>query len=246
MVSVQADFEPCPASLGISAPCAIKAPRFNITFAAVVYPNITLAQHTQSEPTSDENPQVIDAVTAAPLANLIQLVYASIRIDLGNPSPNNFILNPSSTNQTIAQSFPQTSTLPVAQSNLYQKLTSQSFQPVTIQDPANIRVVYLCRAQRQKSAGPLFIAVLVATLSMFSSGWAVFMFVAAYIAKRPSEGFSLIFYLVNYSPNVPTSLQRTFAKGTLLTAYLPPQITVALLDSTARFNVINQWQPKFL
>lgn len=187
-MSIQADFAPCPASVGSSASCANEAPQFSTTFAAVIYPNLTLAQYSQLEPTSPGNPKIIDAVTAAPLANLIQLVYASIRIDLGNPSPNNFIINPSTTNKTLTQSFPRTPVVEAAESKLYQRLTTGHFRPVVVEDPATIRVVYLCRAQKQKGAGPLFIAVLVATLSMFSSGWAVFMFLATYIAKRPSEG----------------------------------------------------------
>lgn len=55
-----------------------------------------------------------------------------------------------------------------------------------------ISVPYLCHFSERKSAGEAFIAVLVATLSMFSAGWAIFMLVCSYLAKRgqPQGAFS--------------------------------------------------------
>jgi hypothetical protein len=195
VLSVQADFEPCPASLGASASCANGVPKFNITNAAIVFPDSTLASHTESQPTNDDNPEVIDSNTLGPLSNIIQLIYASARIDLGNPSPNNFILNPSTSNQTLVQIFPRTNFTLEVKSLLYEKWTTgkgienlKQYLPVSVDQPADIRVAYLCRSQRQKAAGPLFISVLVATLSMFSSGWAIFMFIAVYFAKRDDRG----------------------------------------------------------
>ncbi|KAG8983282.1 hypothetical protein FRB93_007314 [Tulasnella sp. JGI-2019a] len=49
---------------------------------------------------------------------------------------------------------------------------------------STISVPFLCRFSVRKSTGEAFIAVLVATLSMFSAGWAVFILVCSYFAKR--------------------------------------------------------------
>lgn len=203
ILSLQADFEHCPASLGTSAPCANQVPKFNITFAAAVFPDARLISHTLNQPTSEDNPAVIDSSTEGPLANIVQLIYASARIDLGNPSPNNFILNPAASNQTLVQTFPRTSFVPEVRSELFDQWTTHKgienldqYRPVTVDQPANIRVTYLCRSQKKKAAGSLFISVLVATLSMFSAGWAAFMLIATYFAKRSHDGQNHNHYLL--------------------------------------------------
>ena len=54
---------------------------------------------------------------------------------------------------------------------------------LTMQGPENIQVLYLCQLQRLKAPGPLITSVLVATLSMFMSGWALFIFIASRLAE---------------------------------------------------------------
>jgi hypothetical protein len=49
-------------------------------------------------------------------------------------------------------------------------------------------VVYLCRFQHPLPPAQAFIAVLVATLSMFSSGWAIFLALATKVVKRRNSG----------------------------------------------------------
>ena len=135
---------------------------------------------------------VLDDNVKLPISNLLQTVYAIIRVELGNPSPNNFILHPNVTDSTIVSKFPAT---PLNQggdalvSQLYQEWTNpdpetKKYLPVTVSGPANIQVVYPCRFQQRKTTGQLFISVLVATLATFSTGWAVFMSLAVYFVKR--------------------------------------------------------------
>ena len=188
-------------SLGPNAPCAINPPQFNIPAAAIVLPNSTIQSYNSVDPMNPIwNPWVFDNNTQLPVYNLIQTVYAAIRIDLGNPSLNNFILHPAALNGTISPTFPLTPANGEAFSNssIHTDLTEpfswlQQYLPVTVSGPAIIKLVYPCRFQQQKAVGQLIIAVLVATLSMFSTGWAVFMLIATAIAKRNNPTGPLYF-----------------------------------------------------
>lgn len=182
-VSVQADITPCPMSLGSSAACGLATPNFTISSAAVVMSNLTYFQDLAPPIT------VLNDDIMLPMFNMLQTAYAIIRVELGNPSPNNFILHPNVTDSTIASKFPATPLNQAGVSGLYQEWTNpdpemKKYLPVNVSGPANIQVVYPCRFQQQKTPGQLFISVLVATSSMFISGWAVFMLVAVYFAKR--------------------------------------------------------------
>ncbi|KAF9485189.1 hypothetical protein BDN70DRAFT_679073 [Pholiota conissans] len=190
IISLQASFELCPLARGPSADCSVSPPKPTIQYAAVVYPNATLLQYDYSIPVKPvTNPYVLDNDTEAPMLNLLQAIHAAIRIDLGNPSSNNFILDQTALNSTIIPSFPRTSYNQNATSLLYEQWAHpgsqlQGFLPFKIAGPAHIQAAYACHVQRRKPVGSLFVSVLVATLSMFSSGWAIFMIVAASLAKR--------------------------------------------------------------
>jgi len=180
-------------SLGLATICSISPPKFVITYAAAVYPNATIRLYDSQYPIDPvDNPYVLEADFERPFFNLLQAVYAAIRVDLGNPSFNNFILNPLALNGTIFQSFPvtaynqdQVSTT----SSLYSRWHNpdpelKKYLPVNVSGPAQIQVVYPCRFQQRKPLGPLIVSVLVATLSMFSSAWAAFILAATAFAKR--------------------------------------------------------------
>jgi hypothetical protein len=144
----------------------------------------------------------LDNDTELVVYNILQAVYAAVRIDLGNPSLNNFILYPAAMNNTIFPTFPVTPANGEAYSNssLYSALSSpfpwlQQNLPVTLSGPATIQVVYPCQFQQLKSPGALVISVLVATLSMFSTGWAVYMLLATAIAKRQTQTGSFIVFI---------------------------------------------------
>ncbi|KAG8869500.1 hypothetical protein FRB98_002450, partial [Tulasnella sp. 332] len=85
--------------------------------------------------------------------------------------------------------------------------------PVNVEDaekyPSIIPVNYLCRLEQQKSAGSIFVAVSVATLTLFKSGWAVFLLILGFLAKREQPEDALTGYETvpgtsqdyNYVPN---------------------------------------------
>ncbi|KIM38213.1 hypothetical protein M413DRAFT_447960 [Hebeloma cylindrosporum] len=193
IISAQANFESCPMSVGGSAPCALAAPNFTIAYASVVYPNSTILIYDGHLPISSVNPWVMDDIFEQPLYNLLQAVDACIGVELGNPRPNNFILNPSFLNNTITSKFPATGWNADADFENYSGLyyawaqpepEFKSYLPVNTSGPANIQALYACQFQKRKSLGPLFVSVLVATLGMFSTGWALFMLIASSLAKR--------------------------------------------------------------
>jgi hypothetical protein len=203
-LSTQVDFNHCPMFLGPNATCATNPPQFNVVAAAAVFPNSTIHYYDSQYPTDPVyNPWVLDNDTELAVYNILQSVYAAIRIDLGNPSLNNFILNPAAMNSTIYPTFPITPGNGVASSNstLYSTLNSpfpglQPNLPVRLSGPATIQVVYPCQFQQRKATGPLVISVLVATLSMFSSGWAVYMLLATTLAKRHNPTGSFILFII--------------------------------------------------
>ncbi|KAJ7051383.1 hypothetical protein C8F01DRAFT_1175223 [Mycena amicta] len=184
IISLQADFPFCPASLGTRATCATSVPTFTIPASFFAYSNLTFKQYFLAQPPADDNQPSI---------------YAALRIDLGNPSPNNFLLNTAAINSTLFATYP-----PIAGSpNVYS--VSEEFAvltgavasaqynvsyllPLTLDGPATIDVVYLCRFQRPLAPAQAFIAVLVATLSMFGSGWALYRTLAMRVAVRHENG----------------------------------------------------------
>ncbi|KAJ7654559.1 hypothetical protein DFH06DRAFT_1092796 [Mycena polygramma] len=198
IISFQADFPWCPPAFGRDAPCALQVPPVNITSIFEYIPSKGSRQFDSTEPLSDSNQPLVTNDTSAIISNLVQSAYAAVRFDLGNPSPNNFLLNTSMIPEIINASFPQTFPGLANESLLYtvlvggtnavsQEAASHNIQgllPLTLPGPAVIDGVYLCRFKRTKSPGSAFLSVLVGTLSMFSSAWAIFLGVAAGLVKR--------------------------------------------------------------
>ena len=195
---------PCPASLGTAERCANDPHPINIDRITSVFPNGSFNKYDASLPISDTNKPLIKVDWYPRIANLIQVIVAAIRIDLGNPSPNNFILHPSALNRTLADTFPAAELPNSAGSLLYEanvhpeRYGIEGMLPLTLGGPAKIQVVFPCRFLQQKAFGGLFISVLVATLSMFSSGWALFIFSAGLWVRRGDENgktcLSICFY----------------------------------------------------
>ena len=124
--------------------------------------------------------------------NLLQTIHASVRIDLGNPSQNNFFLNLSMVEDTLFSTVNSTNSTNPTNSTLYFSVTNQSdlekrIATLTPGGPATIQVLYQCRLQQAKSIGSAIISVLVATLSMFSTAWAIFMFASSEYAEHVRE-----------------------------------------------------------
>jgi hypothetical protein len=210
IISFRAEFPWCPASLGPDAPCAAQVPPLNVTDMFEYTPGRVIqlyssrGQYTKPLLTND---------TFCIISNAVQAVYAAVRLDLGNPSPNNFLLNTSMISDAITRTFPQTHPnrpgypdLPT-ESYLYSILVDDGYYsnitaafdipgllPLTWPGPAVLDGVYLCRFQRPKPPRSAFIDVLVATLSMFTTGWAIFLVIAqAVVKKHKSGGKPLLF-----------------------------------------------------
>ncbi|KAK7055397.1 hypothetical protein R3P38DRAFT_1355361 [Favolaschia claudopus] len=191
-VSLQADFPFCPAALGRIAACAVNTPQFNISTSFVAYSSLLSQEYYAGDPITETNTPVITNDTFNVLANALQTTYAAVRIDLGNLSPNNFISNTSVIPATIFSTFPSTFPGVYSTSEEYANLVGDEVNPyfnltgllpLEVEGPAHMDVVFLCRFQQRLPPAQAFIAVLVATLSMFSSGWAVFLALATKFAK---------------------------------------------------------------
>jgi hypothetical protein len=148
----------------------------------------------------------------APIANIIQTIHAAVQIDLGNAQENNFLLNPSVLNTTLYSEFPAEILPKPTVSTLYQHI---SWKGRFIKFPlksAKLQARYLCNLQQMKTPAQAFIAVLVATLSMFVSAWGLFMFLATYWAKRGNDSgringsrISIPSMLITYFPILANS-----------------------------------------
>ena len=125
------------------------------------------------------------------ISNLAQTILASVQIDLGNPSPSNFLLNRSVVDKTIFDKINTTMVnTTVVNSKLYLASTNQSAPPFTLEGPATIQALYSCRLQLAKPLGSAVISVIVATLSMFMSGWGAFIFLSSEYAERKRKSES--------------------------------------------------------
>ncbi len=199
ITSIQIDFPPCPASLGTSAECATSVPTYNVSAVALGYADLQLALYSASLPISDTNKPLLTDDYNAPLSNIVQVIAAGIRLDLGNPSPNNLFLNDAVVDDTLYATFPATNLTSAAFSSLYMVRKSpalavpgsklETILPLNVSGPAVARVAYACRYQRRKAPGSLIVSVLVATLTMSSSIWAVFMLLTtAWVKRRDRQG----------------------------------------------------------
>lgn len=110
-----------------------------------------------------------DSEGALHVQELAQAMRAAARMDIGNNwMENNWLLapHPSLSPDDTLEHLP---TFDLNSSSIFS---------------ATFNAVYQCRTTQLKSGGSLFISVLVATLSIFSSIWGAFMLVAAMLEKR--------------------------------------------------------------
>ncbi|KAJ7734287.1 hypothetical protein B0H16DRAFT_1467683 [Mycena metata] len=200
IISFRAQFPWCPASFGPDAACAVQVPHLNVTDMFEYTPSLGIQLYSSSGQFTEP---LITNDTFGIISNTVQAVYAAVRLDLGNPSPNNFLLNISMISDAVTATFPQTHPnrlgildLPT-HSYLYSILVDDGHYstvtvdfsiagllPLTSPGPGVLDGVYLCRFQRAKPPRSAFIAVLVATLSMFTTGWSIFLTIAEAVVKR--------------------------------------------------------------
>lgn len=193
--------------------CATKPPTFNVDYISSIDIQGALVQN---YPDGLNVPKIMDDTSTAVILNLLQTVYAAVRLDLGIDSPNNFILHKEVMPQTLNSTFPVTAVTPANPNNigltshLYSSWSNpnatdssgtdyswmwQFLPEVVAPGPAAIQIVYLCHVQSRKSPGSLIISVLVAVLSMFSSGWGIYLLAIGTFAKRYPECMLSFFLL---------------------------------------------------
>ncbi|TEB35850.1 hypothetical protein FA13DRAFT_1787323 [Coprinellus micaceus] len=177
--------------------CAVQAPPLNLTATCAVGENFDLMQDNSFGP-SFGPPYELDDTLRPPISNILHLALAAMRVDLGNPSPNNILTHPDALNQTLTAVFPQTTSTVSMPSKLYTYLHEQSllvssesgtsvFDPFRIPGPSVVQAVYVCKFLKRKDLGNLIVSVMVATLGMFTTAWTVFIFVACWILNRRAE-----------------------------------------------------------
>ena len=101
--------------------CAIKPPTFNVDYIASIDTQGALVQN---YPDGANVPKIMDAMLTPVILNLLQTVYATVRLDLGIDGPNNYILHEVMP-QTLNSTFPVTATTPANPDNI--RLTSHLY-----------------------------------------------------------------------------------------------------------------------
>ncbi|KAH8813821.1 hypothetical protein DL96DRAFT_1757924 [Flagelloscypha sp. PMI_526] len=187
-VSLAAQLPWCPQTM-TGDTCSLIPPTFTILEADAVFSNTTLVQLGPAD-LDFSNPLINELYP--PVANLIQILYASWRVDLGIASRNNLLTNENAWQSTINTTFAGTSTLQGATSELGHlfstpgdfQLPNGSTVPLSTSGTAEVRVVYPCKFQQPKKLASAVIAVISATAAMFSAAWGVFIIIASAIVKR--------------------------------------------------------------
>ncbi|KAF9527675.1 hypothetical protein CPB83DRAFT_836461 [Crepidotus variabilis] len=154
------------------------------------------------------------------LWNVFQTIYAIVRVNLANDSPNNFLLHPGALPTILLEIIPQSGMVESPKSGIYDALTSSPYglqssemlRSILNSSGGEIEAAYLCKQQHLKSPGNLVISVLVAVLSMFSTIWAAYMWILSTLAKRPPKANTCIAHGDAPYHSVD-SLQTTFAES---------------------------------
>jgi hypothetical protein len=132
--------------------------------------------------------QLLGSDVTAAGSNLAQTLLAAVRIDLGNRNPHNFLFKLSLVDTILfkrIQSF---------DSRFYQEVLKQvdgkpESATALVPGPATIQRVHSCKWQTPKPIGTAIVSVMVATYTMFMSGWQIFTFlVVALGSGNPRAG----------------------------------------------------------
>ena len=168
--------------MGINAPCANVAPGIRVGEATVVFSN--------SSPIVCKSPvdilELLGKDMYAASLNYAQTLLAAVRIDLGNRNPNNFLFNLSFVDATLSKKINSSDSL------LYSEVLKQvdgkpESASALVPGPATIQRVYSCKWQIPKPVGTAIISVMVATITMFMTGWQIVMLLLAALASSRSQ-----------------------------------------------------------
>ncbi len=162
----------CPASMGINAPCANMPPGIGISEATVIFSDSSFSNYNSPAGILE----LLGEDVCAGALNLAQTLLAAVRIDLGNRNPNNFLFNLSLVDATLSKKINSSDSL------LYSEVLKQvdgKSASALVPGPATIQRVYSCNWQIPKPVGSAIISVMVATITMFMTGWQIVMVLLA-------------------------------------------------------------------
>ena len=200
-ISLSADTDFCSPVVGLKdgiyLPCALRRPLLNITEARAVGKSFIIRRHRLPR-ISLGSPYDLEYYLQTPILNILHLTLAAMRVDLGNPSPNNFLAHPSPEliNRTLIAVFPQTISNGLA-SKLHAQLLHElflahigpsAFSYIRVPGPSVVQVVYLCNILKRKDFGNLIVSIFAATFGMFSTLWTVYITFLCWIKDYKKSG----------------------------------------------------------
>jgi len=175
----------CPASDAEATRCTVVPPPLTAN-----QPSLLALNTTQFD--QDTYPGESNYVAA--IENLMQIMLAAVRLDLGNVLSNNVLYNPSVLNSTIARYLPSSDSSNQIEASLWDEFSPDGSFPNGFvgvapppSQPATVGVEFLCHYSVPRSPASAFVFTLVATLSQLTTAWAIFMVVATYFAKRNDD-----------------------------------------------------------
>ncbi|KAJ6564582.1 hypothetical protein B0H19DRAFT_1374850 [Mycena capillaripes] len=132
------------------------------------------------------------------LYNLINILYAAVRLDLGRWTADNIFTNTTSF-KSVIQPSTLTPNMPPANDSIAFRTAATSKgmayvnyttppSPDTPTDGAVIQIPYICNVMRRKAPGSFIVSVLSATISMFLATWGPLVFFLSAIARRKPGG----------------------------------------------------------
>ncbi|KAG2017933.1 hypothetical protein CC2G_007393 [Coprinopsis cinerea AmutBmut pab1-1] len=149
--------------------------------------------------------ELANATFYNPLFNMFWLLHYATRLDLGNFEQRNFLAKPWVGPDTLVHDFAHpdlgsglgstssgleyrvSQSAKVSMNMAWNDTTTMVLPPRgSFSTPAIFEGTFECKAQRLKSPGFIFVAVMAGTFSMFATMWTVFMFIATYIEKWSS------------------------------------------------------------
>ncbi|KAJ7628071.1 hypothetical protein B0H17DRAFT_556149 [Mycena rosella] len=132
------------------------------------------------------------------LYNVINVLYAAVRLDLGHWTADNLFTNTTSFNNLIAPSDIPANTVSTNNSLAFRSFaSSKGMAYVNFTTPpsastrtgaAVIQIPYTCNVMRRKSTGSFIVSVLSATISMFLAAWGAVGAILSAIARRRPAG----------------------------------------------------------
>ncbi|KAJ7197798.1 hypothetical protein GGX14DRAFT_667617 [Mycena pura] len=126
------------------------------------------------------------AADEANLYNVINVLYAGVRLDLGHWTADNLFTNTTSFRQLIpitSSANPAFRAIATTQGMAYANSTDPPLPDVPT-PPAVVQIPYICNIMQRKPIGSFAVSVVSATLSMFLSTWGVMVAILSFIVDK--------------------------------------------------------------